>query len=253
MHLEAPNMYSKNANQLTLIEDFFQPFNGYLNKNNRWVILSKLIPWNEFEETYAENFKPTRKGEKAFPVRVALGALIIQTKMKLADAEVPEMIMENPYLQFFLGFKVYDDQKKPFHSSLLTHFRKRLSPDIMIEINELIIQAELDRQKEDNSDDSRDENQGGAGDKATIKEIESGQISPDELEHHGKLILDATCTPSDIRYPTDLHLLNNAREILEGHIDKLHEPDVGIKAKPRTYRNQARKQYLKVEKLRKKP
>ena len=28
----------------------------------------------------------------------------------------------------------------------------------------------------------------------------------------GQLILDATCAPADIRYPTDLGLLNDARE-----------------------------------------
>lgn len=65
----------------------------------------------------------------------------------------------------------------------------------------------------------------------------------------GKLILDATCAPADIKYPTDLCLLH-AREILEGFIDTLHEPRIGQMTKPRTYRNQARKAYLSVTKQR---
>ena len=32
-----------------------------------------------------------------------------------------------------------------------------------------------------------------------------------ELPNRGKLIIDATCAPADISYPTDLGLLNQAR------------------------------------------
>jgi len=63
--------------------------------------------------------------------------------------------------------------------------------------------------------------------------------------------VDATCTPADIRYPTDLSLLNEAREKTEGIIDLLHESREGKEKKPRTYREQARKEYLKVAKKRK--
>ncbi|MNS57705.1 hypothetical protein D3C72_906010 [compost metagenome] len=63
-------------------------------------------------------------------------------------------------------------------------------------------------------------------------------------------MLDATCAPADIKYPTDLHLLNHAREILESIIDTLHRPLVGLLEKPRTYRNQARRAYLSVSKQR---
>ncbi|ERN42430.1 hypothetical protein KR51_00008880, partial [Rubidibacter lacunae KORDI 51-2] len=70
--------------------------------------------------------------------------------------------------------------------------------------------------------------------------------------HQGKLILDATCAPADIRYPVDLRLLNEAREHSERILDKLYSQvkDV-IAQKPRTYRQQARKAYLSVAKQRK--
>lgn len=60
----------------------------------------------------------------------------------------------------------------------------------------------------------------------------------------GRLIIDATCAPADIRYPTDLSLLNEAREKLEMIIDILYEPFKGQMVKPRTYRRNARKDYL---------
>lgn len=66
------------------------------------------------------------------------------------------------------------------------------------------------------------------------------------------MIIDATVAPNDIKYPTDINLLNSSRENLEKYIDVLHTPDIGIKKKPRTYRCKARKNYLAIEKKRKK-
>ena len=51
--------------------------------------------------------------------------------------------------------------------------------------------------------------------------------------------MDATCVPADIRYPTDLSLLNEAREKTEKYIDILYEPLKGLVGKPRTYRRVA--------------
>ena len=62
--------------------------------------------------------------------------------------------------------------------------------------------------------------------------------------------MDASCTPADIRYPTDLSILNEVREKTEAIIDALHRPDIGRKVKPRTYRRRARKDFLAVAKKR---
>jgi len=48
-----------------------------------------------------------------------------------------------------------------------------------------------------------------------------------EKYYQGKLLIDATCTPSDIAYPTGVGLLNNAREKLETMIYTLHKPLAG--------------------------
>jgi len=64
------------------------------------------------------------------------------------------------------------------------------------------------------------------------------------------LILDATCTPADLRYPTDLGLLNEAREKLDEMIDTLHEANGKTTRRPRTYREKAKKAYLSVSKQR---
>jgi hypothetical protein len=72
-----------------------------------------------------------------------------------------------------------------------------------------------------------------------------------ESPKFGKLIIDATCAPADITYPTDLGLLNKARVHTEKIIDILYKQIKSkINKKPRTYRNLARKDYLAVAKQR---
>lgn len=61
-------------------------------------------------------------------------------------------------------------------------------------------------------------------------------------------MVDATCSPADITFPTDLKLLNKAREKSEQIIDVLHYPHKGKIKKPRTYRKRARKDFLSVAK-----
>ncbi|WCF06630.1 transposase [Paenibacillus thiaminolyticus] len=46
-------------------------------------------------------------------VRMALGALIIQERLQQSDRETVETIVENPYLQYFLGLAGYQD-RPPF-------------------------------------------------------------------------------------------------------------------------------------------
>ena len=71
----------------------------------------------------------------------------------------------------------------------------------------------------------------------------------ESMENRGKLLVDATVAEQAIRYPTDLNLLNEAREISENLIDELYHLS-DLKKKPRTYRRQARKRYLALAKNR---
>ena len=80
---------------------------------------------------------------------------------------------------------------------------------------------------------------------------ETAPEKTEEIPHEGKLILDATVAPQAIRYPTDLSLLNEARELTEKIIDTLY-PHTALSKKPRTYRKKARSAYLSIVK-RKRP
>ncbi|MGB4023578.1 MAG: IS5 family transposase [Acutalibacteraceae bacterium] len=218
-------MYKFPSKQMKL-SDFGLPMGVTLSPDNRWVKKAELIPWEEIEIRYAALFK-NRKGNVAKPLRLALGALIIQTERRLSDEETPLQIQETPCLQYFCGLPEYKD-KLPFDPSLMVYFRKRLTPEILGEINELII-AKAEGKDESADDDDSDES---------------------EPPNSGSLIVDATCAPQDIRYPQDTSLLNEARENLEQMVDDLHDPKDG--EKPRTYRRKAHRDYLKIAKKRNK-
>jgi len=227
----------KNPNQLTF-EDFYLPFGGHLRRDNRWVILAGRIPWRQIEEAYGQQFCQDN-GCPAKSARMAFGALIIKGRLGTSDRETVEQIRENPYLQYFLGLMEYQDTP-PFDDSMMTHFRKRFDKDMLMSINESIVDGAMEQDNKNNVvETDSDKNEGS-------KDDENNPPS-----HKGKMIVDATCTPADIAYPTDLTLLNESREKSEEIIDAMHAPFVGIRKKPRTYRQKARKAYLAIAKQKK--
>lgn len=215
-----------------------------LNPKNRWIKMSKLIPWDIFEEKYSKNFEGSKTGKPAKPARMALGAHIIKEKLKLSDEETVEAILESPYLQYFIGLNQFT-HKEPFDSSTICWFRKRLTSEMLSELNDYIIGRKTVEEKKDDDDGNPS-----AGSSCNKRSGET-EISA-EPKNKGTIILDATCTPADISFPTDVTLLNEGREKLEEIIDTLHEAGVTEgKKKPRTYRKKARKQYLRFAKNRK--
>jgi hypothetical protein len=131
---------------------------------------------------------------------------------------------------------------------MMVHFRKRLNLGELGEINELIHRCYGERRKPK----GRGGKTGGGGSSGSTGDTGHGSDGDggEENPNQGKLIVDASCAPADIRYPTDLGLLNEAREKSEGIIDRLHEPLRGEEKKPRTYRERARRDYLKAAKRR---
>ena len=225
-------MYRYSNGQISLA-DFKQPVGMNLKESNRWVKKAQTIPWLEIEKRYAALFT-NRKGNVAKPLRLALGACIIQAEYGYSDEETALQIQENPYLQYFCGYPGYDDEKLPFDPSLMVYFRKRLTPEILGEINEMIVRDAKERQSKETK--SRDDD-------------DDADNHPETGGNSGTMIVDATCAPSNIRYPQDVSLLNEARENAEKLLDVLHDRNDG--KKPRTYRRRAQKDYLKYTRCRK--
>ena len=211
-----------------------------MNPNNRWIKMADSIPWAQFERKYARLFKG-KNGKVAKPLRLALGSLIIQTKYQYSDRELVEQLTENPYYQYFIGLPGYQEEP-PIDASTLVLFRKRLKTDVIMEANEYLLVATKEKKSEpqDNDDDNIPPTSGGG-----TENSENTEAS----DNKGTLMLDATCAPSNIRYPQDFSLLNEAREKLETMIIRFCKA-YGL-ARPRMYRRQARKNYLALAKTKK--
>jgi len=188
--------------------------------------MARLMPWDLVEDIYAEKFKnDTEDGNVPIPARVAFGALKIKAEEVFTDERTLLFITENPYAQYFLGFREFQAQP-PFDLSMMVYFRKRFTAEDVAKINE-----ELYRRTHPPKNDPP-----GAGESSGNK---------------GTLVLDATVGPADIRYPTDLSLLNECRENLEQMIDEMSAKNKRKGRKLAYSRKKARAKYLKVQKQRK--
>ena len=224
-------MYPAASSHQITFSDFNQSCGMQLDMGNEWCRIAQSFRWAAAEELYAQNF-PSRKGHPAFPVRMALGALIIQKRMKLSDRALVRAIAENPYYQYFIGMESFE-ARCPFTYSTLAGFRKRLTSEILMKINESFLAT---------ADPTSEHGGGKANRKARQEEANAGTA-----------ILDATCSPSNIRYPQDFSLLDEAREKLDLMIDSLHARLDGGAHRPRTYRRVMRKAYLAVAKAKSRP
>lgn len=216
----------KDENQVLLFET---PFEKTLDKNNRWIKFSKIIPWDKVSNYYNQRMC-NKNGAVTTNARIVLGALIVKHHENLSDVGTIESIAENIYMQYFLGLPSFKTEAV-FAPSLFVEIRKRLGLDYWNEINEIIIKHNSPKKEDDN--------------KSIIKE-NTDKETTEIPSNKGTINIDATIVEQDIQYPTDLGILNESREKLEELIDIICGKTGQIK--PRLYRINARKQYLNVAK-----
>ncbi len=233
--------------QMTL-EGFETPFERKMDKNNRWIKLGECIPWDNFSEAYYQSFS-AKVGRPAKSARLVIGAVIIKHKLCLSDEETVYMIQENPYLQFFCGLAEFQIEQ-PFSPSLFVEIRRRMGEETFEQFQQAIIDQMEDKSNDDEHNPPADKSED-SDIKAEAENSSSAAEIPknDTVSHQGRLILDATVAEQAIRFPTDLSLLNESREISECLIDLLYKATRNS-IKPRTYRRVARKAYLAIVKQR---
>lgn len=246
----------RSQKQLTLA-GFSSPFRTTLDPENRWVKLANIIPWDDLARAYHKSLLSSTQGRPAKDARMVIGAVIIKHKLCLSDEETVQQIQENPYLQFFVGLSRYQTEP-PFAPSLLVEIRKRMGQTVFEDFHEAIIGAIAKKKpatkhgKRPSQPPAHDDSSSGSnGSEAEMAQSQAAARTPAKAEesNSGKLILDATVADQAIRYPTDLSLLNEAREFSEKIIDLLY-PYTGVHGKPRTYRRKARQAFLAIVKQR---
>ncbi|NBO66446.1 MAG: transposase [Acidobacteria bacterium] len=159
----------------------------------------------------------------AKPVRVAFGALFSMQRLGLSDEEIVEQIREKASMQFFVGFVGYSS-KVPFDLSMMVDLCKRFSEDALKSNNELMAEFGQVLVMETVATFSDDDDPGApgadAGNQLSLGDLVIPADWPEGM-NWGTLSFDASCTPADITYPTDLKSLNKARETSEQFLDNL--------------------------------
>lgn len=194
-----------------------------LPKTNRWVQMGDALPWGEYEKVYNERLKNDKVGASNRPGRMVIAALIIKHKLSLSDEETILTIQENPYMQYMCGLTEYSDQPI-FDPSLFTTIRKRITIE---DVNALTLELAKKAQQKKNKDDNDEDN------------TFSGKTQPTDVK------ADATCADAEVRYPTDIDLIEDGSKYIDRMIDKV----CGIKKirKPAgVERNRIRAIYLNV-------
>jgi len=226
-------------NQLSIF-DFKAPFLAQLDIENRWVKMANILPWDEMAKIYYQTMSAD-KGAPSIDARIVLAALIIKHIEGKDDRGTVAAIQENVYMQYFAGLTEFT-KTQVFDPSLFVHIRKRLGNEAFDKMNQLIIQkADLVHAKS-------------KGKKATSTQThdQSGENQDSNpTPNKGRVQMDATVCDVNIKFPTDVELLSQSREKCEQMIDKfcLH---LHLENKPRTYRQNARRDYLNFSKNKKK-
>ena len=196
----------KSCRQLS-ISEFKMPFEAKLDENNRRVVLSKIVPREELARLYYKNFKSNR-GAPTKDARL-VPKVIIKHIMKTDDHGVIEMIRENPCMQYFLGLRAFT-YEQVMTPSLLVSIRKQIDLDVFESLTDDLIRKGLKVK---------------SGAKPEEVDTDTDNDNDDDPDPHpgnkGKLQLDATVRDTDIKYPTDLDLLNESHQKAEELIDDL--------------------------------
>lgn len=225
--------------QLSL-ELFKHPFEQTLDQDNRWVKLASIVPWDELSGVYSQKLD-SGSGRKSVDVRMVIAALIVKHKLRLDDRGTVQMISENLYIQYFCGMKEFSTTR-PFDPSLFVDIRKRLGGEEFDKFNCIVIE------KSENIKPHQSRIKSKLSSKEPDNDDEKGL---DEPKNRGTLKMDATVADQEVKYPTDLNLLNEGRKNLERMVDLLYFSGCDGK-KPRTYRRKARKEFLLTSKKRSK-
>jgi len=94
-----------------------------LNPRHTLVHLAEEIPWEEFEQEFANLYSHT--GTPAKPIRLMVSLLILKQLKNLGDETIIKEWVQNPYFQYFSGYSEFQ-WEIPCDPSDLVHFRKRL-------------------------------------------------------------------------------------------------------------------------------
>lgn len=147
-------------------------------------------------------------------------------------------------MQYFCGYFSYD-LTPAFDSSLFVEIRDRLGLSGISAMNQALTKAE--KASQNSIKGTRNENTPQINDYRidNTETVVNENVESEIVTSRGRVLYDATFCPQEIAYPTDLNLWKDCRQKSELMIDILYEKS-DLKLKPRRYRRDAQKEYLKT-------
>lgn len=87
-------MYRRKEQQTDVFEDATLLGGMRLDPGNKWVGITKLVPWEIFEERYAVRFVNPHSKKLAKPARMAIVSLTIKQRYTFSDLDTVDEIRE---------------------------------------------------------------------------------------------------------------------------------------------------------------
>lgn len=97
---------------------------SFIDMNHELVLLSRQIDWESVESEFAEYYCADN-GRPSVPIRKMVGMMLLKNIYNLSDEGVVARWLENPYMQYFTGEKVFR-KLPPMNPADMTKFRKRI-------------------------------------------------------------------------------------------------------------------------------
>lgn len=114
---------TRNKRQLDI---FAVPIERFINRKHEFAIGADNIDWETLEEHFKPYYSP--RGRPSIPPRKIIGMMLLKERFNLSDDKVLKIWPENPYWQYFCG-EINFQTNKPFATSELTNFRRRIGPE----------------------------------------------------------------------------------------------------------------------------
>lgn len=189
------------------------PFSEFVFKEDHPLLrLSAAICWDSLLQELARFYHPD-KGRPSAPLRAQAGTLMLKHLNNFPDRQTVRYVQENIYAQRFCALSPAQAADYMCPATGLSNFRAKIGPEGM----------------------------------AVIEEVLTSAAQGKSLKRGDKLILDTTCVPLDILYPTDIRLLERCRRAIVRLLKQ--GKDLGIKTLYRTYNRTARKVFVTFSKL----
>jgi hypothetical protein len=182
--------YTQNTQQGTLFS--FDAMKVELPKDNELIRMSEEIDWDAMIEIVGKKYSNT-DGRRSMSIRMMIGLEIAKRKYGMSDEDIVEQLRVDMALKVFCGFDSCDHEVP--EASSLTVFRKRLDQETLKQMEEVNVRK-------------------------IMRKV------PLRIRH--QVIVDSTCVPSNITYPTDSKLLATVWKNLNGSLEKMREGGVSL-------------------------